>query len=102
MSYISPTSVDIRYVTGTGKSGPGALTYQPPHAPSAVRYSVQPKGPFKLASGNGVSYTQVYNFAPESDFPYTSPLIHHVRLTGDGDCVPCNEMYETCEMDESR
>ena len=82
ISYMSPTSVVVRYVTGTAEMGPAALASQPPTVPSTVMYGMRRNGPFKYANGTSTTYTQEYTMPHARDLPYRSPLIHHVPLTG--------------------
>jgi hypothetical protein len=103
LTYFSPSEMMVTYVTGdpsmedspTETSAAGTV-------PTLVRYSTQQGGPYYNATGWSEVYQQIYTF---SDFPninYTSPLIHHARLTGGTlpaqacTFISSNEELETC------
>lgn len=73
----------VTYVTGnplmggnvSGASAAGTV-------PTLVRYSTQKGGPYYNATGWSEVYEQIYTFMGFPNINYTSPLIHHARLTG--------------------
>ncbi len=60
-------------MSGTNSSGT---------VPTFVRYSNRTGGPYLNATGTAQVYQQIYTFVGFPNINYTSPLIHHVRLTG--------------------
>jgi hypothetical protein len=100
LTYFSPTEMMVTFVTGSSEMG-GNLTdtcqYVAAGVPTLVQYGTSSGGPYKRATGPAEVYQQIYTFAGFPNINYSSPLIHHVRLTGMLD-QPQPASYPPCAL----